>query len=75
MKKTKTVRGFWSWLMGHGWENIGVGGLGARPTHFNLRETVAYERPPFLRAFFVDGLSVPFCNKVDDGYRVANHVA
>lgn len=26
MKKTKAVRGFWSWLMGHGWENTGVGG-------------------------------------------------
>jgi hypothetical protein len=26
MKKTKAGRGFWSWLMGHGSENAGVGG-------------------------------------------------
>jgi hypothetical protein len=26
MKKTKAVRGFWSWLMGHGWERTGIGG-------------------------------------------------
>jgi hypothetical protein len=26
MKKTKAGRGFWSWLMGHGWENAGAGG-------------------------------------------------
>jgi hypothetical protein len=23
MKKTKAGRGFWSWLMGHGWDTAG----------------------------------------------------
>jgi len=23
MKKTKTTRGFWGWLLGHGWDNAG----------------------------------------------------
>jgi len=26
MKKVKTVRGFWSWLLGYGWESGGSGG-------------------------------------------------
>jgi len=26
MKKTKAGRGFWSWLMGHGWDNAGASG-------------------------------------------------
>ena len=26
MKKTKTGRGFWSWLMGHGWDTAGGNG-------------------------------------------------
>jgi len=26
MKKTKTGRGFWSWLMGHGWDSAGGNG-------------------------------------------------
>jgi len=26
MKKAKTVRGFWDWLMGSGWTNLGSNG-------------------------------------------------
>jgi len=26
MRKTKAVRGFWSWLMGHGWDSAGGNG-------------------------------------------------
>ncbi len=26
MKKTKQTRGFWSWWMGHGWDNAGNNG-------------------------------------------------
>jgi hypothetical protein len=26
MKKVKTVRGFWSWILGCGWESGGSGG-------------------------------------------------
>ncbi len=26
MKKAKQGRGFWSWLMGHGWDNAGNNG-------------------------------------------------
>jgi hypothetical protein len=27
MKKTKAGRGFWNWLMGHGWDTAGGNGL------------------------------------------------
>jgi len=26
MKKVKTGRSFWDWLMGHGWTNLGSNG-------------------------------------------------
>jgi hypothetical protein len=26
MKKRKATRGFWSWLMGHGWDSAGSNG-------------------------------------------------
>jgi len=26
MKKVKTTRGFWNWLMGHGWDSAGSNG-------------------------------------------------
>jgi hypothetical protein len=26
MKKTKAGRGFWNWLMGHGWDSAGGNG-------------------------------------------------
>jgi len=26
MRKTKAARGFWSWLMGHGWDSAGGNG-------------------------------------------------
>jgi hypothetical protein len=26
MRKVKTVRGFWGWLLGEGWDTGGIGG-------------------------------------------------